>query len=314
MKKNLKKALCVLMSTGMLFSGVTVAYGEESNISLQINGSEISAEVPPTIIDGRTMVPVRAIFEAVGANIDFDAETKTITARKGDTTVNMTVGANAVTVNNKEVQLDAPAVIVNGRTLAPARFVAETFGYTVQWDAENKIVKITGEESSTETTTETTTVTTTETTTETSTETTTESTTETTTKATATSSSKKYYDEYSDVLDYGTFSGANLVDKMTVELSDFKSHSYIYDFKYDESRFSGLDKVVETYAEQVEKNGWQVTAMAEAEEAGIITLICTKDDRILSFGTNFYDKKIMVEVIKSSKNTELLKKMLEESK
>ena len=47
-------------------------------------------------------------------------------------------------------------------------------------------------------------------------------------------------------------------------------------FKYDESRFSGLDKVVETYAEQVEKIGWQVTAMAEAEEAGIITLICTK--------------------------------------
>ena len=310
MKKNLKKALCVLMSTGMLFSGVTVAYGEESNISLQINGSEISAEVPPTIIDGRTMVPVRAIFEAVGANIDFDAETKTITARKGYTTVNMTVGANAVTVNNKEVQLDAPAVIVNGRTLAPARFVAETFGYTVQWDAENKIVKINGKESSTETTTETTTVTTTET----STETTTESTTETTTKATATSSSKKYYDEYSDVLDYGTFSGANLVDKMTVELSDFKSHSYIYDFKYDESRFSGLDKVVETYAEQVEKTGWKVTAMAEAEEAGIITLICTKDDRILSFGTNFYDKKIMVEVIKSSKNAELLNKMLEESK
>ena len=144
----------------------------------------------------------------------------------------MTVGANAVTVNNKEVQLDAPAVIVNGRTLAPARFVAETFGYTVQWDAENKIVKINGKESSTETTTETTTVTTTET----STETTTESTTETTTKATATSSSKKYYDEYSDVLDYGTFSGANLVDKMTVELSDFKSHSYIYDFKYDEEK------------------------------------------------------------------------------
>ena len=302
MKKSIKNVFCVLLSATMLLGGVSAVYGGEKSISLQVNGREISAEVPPTVIDGRTMVPVRAIFEAVGANIDFDAETKTITARKGDTTVNMTVGANAVTVNNKEVQLDAPAVIVNGRTLAPARFVAETFGYTVQWDAENKIVKINGKESSTETTTETTTVTTTETSTE------------TTTKATATSSSKKYYDEYSDVLDYGTFSGANLVDKMTVELSDFKSHSYIYDFKYDESRFSGLDKVVETYAEQVEKNGWQVTAMAEAEEAGIITLICTKDDRILSFGTNFYDKKIMVEVIKSSKNTELLKKMLEESK
>lgn len=306
MKKSIKNVFCVLLSATMLLGGVSAVYGGEKSISLQINGSEISAEVPPTVIDGRTMVPVRAIFEAVGANIDFDAETKTITAKKGDATVNMTVGTKVATVNNKEVQLDAPAVIVNGRTLAPARFVAETFGYTVQWDAENKIVKINGKESSTETTTETTTVTTTETSTET--------TTETTTKATATSSSKKYYDEYSDVLDYGTFSGANLVDKMTVELSDFKSHSYIYDFKYDESRFSGLDKVVETYAEQVEKTGWKVTAMAEAEEAGIITLICTKDDRILSFGTNFYDKKIMVEVIKSSKNAELLNKMLEESK
>ena len=59
----------------------------------------------------------------------------------------MTVGAKIATVNSKEVQLDAPAVIVNGRTLAPARFVAETFGYTVQWDAENKIVKINGKES-----------------------------------------------------------------------------------------------------------------------------------------------------------------------
>ena len=76
MKKNLKKALCVLMSTGMLFSGVTVAYGEESNISLQINGSEISAEVPPTIIDGRTMLTERAKYEALGANIDFHSQTK----------------------------------------------------------------------------------------------------------------------------------------------------------------------------------------------------------------------------------------------
>ena len=258
MKKNLKKVLCVLMSAGMLFSGVSVVYGEESNISLQINGSEISAEVPPTIIDGRTMVPVRAIFEAVGANIEFDAETKTITAKNGDTTVSMTVGANTVTVNDKEVQLDAPAVIVSGRTLAPARFVAETFGYDVQWDAENKIVKITGEESSTETTTETTTEATTETNTK------VETTTETTTKATssANSSSKKYYDEYSDVLDYGAYSGANLIDKMTVELSDLKSCSYIYDFKYDESKFSSLSKVIETYAEQAEKNGWETTAMA----------------------------------------------------
>ena len=307
MKKNLKKALCVLMSTGMLFSGVTVAYGEESNISLQINGSEISAEVPPTIIDGRTMVPVRAIFEAVGANIDFDAETKTITAKKGDTTVNMTVGTKVATVNSKEVQLDAPVVIVNGRTLAPARFVAETFGYTVQWDAENKIVKINGKESSTETTTETTTVTTTET----STETTTESTTETTTKATATSSSKKYYDEYSDVLDYGTYVNTSLEDKTIVELDDIKTCAYIYGFNYDQSRFSRLDKAVVSYAQQVEKNGWKEVALAEVKKDDVLVWIFVKDDRILTISTRFKEKKIVVEVVKSKDHEEILNKMLE---
>ena len=72
-----------LLSATMLLGGVSAVYGGEKSISLQINGSEISAEVPPTVIDGRTMVPVRAIFEAVGANIDFNAETKTITAKKG---------------------------------------------------------------------------------------------------------------------------------------------------------------------------------------------------------------------------------------
>ena len=97
MKKSIKNVFCVLLSATMLLGGVSAVYGGEKSISLQINGSEISAEVPPTVIDGRTMVPVRAIFEAVGANIDFDAETKTITAKKGDTTVNMTVGAKVAT-------------------------------------------------------------------------------------------------------------------------------------------------------------------------------------------------------------------------
>ena len=174
MKSKIKNLVCGILSATMLLGGVSAVYGGEKNISLQINGSETSAEVPPTVIEGRTMVPVRAIFEAVGANIEFDAETKTITAKKGDTIVSMTVGAKVATVNNKQVQLDAPAVIVSGRTLAPARFVAETFGYDVQWDAENKIVKITG--------------------------------------------STGFYEEYSDLTDYGSFSGANLLGNESLNI------------------------------------------------------------------------------------------------
>lgn len=250
MKKNLKKALCVLMSTGMLFSGVTVAYAEESNISLQINGSEISAEVPPTIMEGRTMVPVRAIFEAVGANIDFNAETKTITAKKGDTTVNMTVGAKIATVNSKEVQLDAPAVIVNGRTLAPARFVAETFGYTVQWDSENKIVKITG--------------------------------------------STEFYKDYSDLPDYGSFSGATLLGNEKIDVDGFVGQGYIYDFKYDKSKFSSGDDVDREYVNKLKENGWEYDGKTYGEENAEIMLFFRKGPMLCGYSVCNNHKQVAI--------------------
>ena len=253
MKKNLKKVLCVLMSAGMLFSGVSVVYGEESNISLQINGSEISAEVPPTIIDGRTMVPVRAIFEAVGANIEFDAETKTITAKNGDTTVSMTVGANTVTVNDKEVQLDAPAVIVSGRTLAPARFVAETFGYDVQWDAENKIVKITG--------------------------------------------STGFYEEYSDLTDYGSFSGANLLGNESLNIDGCSGKGYIYDFKYDKNKFSSGDDVDSSYVKELQKNGWEFDGQTFSEGNAEITVFFRKGTMLCGYSVCNNHKQVSVIVL-----------------
>ena len=238
------------MSTGMLLSGVTVAYGEESNISLQINGSEISAEVPPTIMEGRTMVPVRAIFEAVGANIDFNAETKTITAKKGDTTVNMTVGAKIATVNSKEVQLDAPAVIVNGRTLAPARFVAETFGYTVQWDSENKIVKITG--------------------------------------------STEFYKDYSDLPDYGSFSGATLLGNEKIDVDGFVGQGYIYDFKYDKSKFSSGDDVDREYVNKLKENGWEYDGKTYGEENAEIMLFFRKGPMLCGYSVCNNHKQVAI--------------------
>lgn len=132
--------------------------GEES-ISLKIDGTELECEVPPQIVDGRTMVPVRAIFEAVGADVNWDSDTKTVTGVKGDTTVEMTVDNSVELINGEAVQMDAAPMVIEGRTLAPARYVAEAFGCTVEWDADNKIVNIGVEdqaviETSTETTTE----------------------------------------------------------------------------------------------------------------------------------------------------------------
>ena len=149
----------------------TVSAYSEKVISLEIDGTVIRTEVPPTVIGGRTMVPVRDIFEACGSNVTWDPATKKITGSKGGKNVVMQVGSNKLYMNSSVATMDCTPVIIEGRTLAPARYVALGFGGTTQWDALNKVVVITGVttptvETTTEMTTTTTVITTTETTTE----------------------------------------------------------------------------------------------------------------------------------------------------
>ena len=108
-----------------------------SEISVFLNGVKMEFEVPPQIINGRTMVPLRAIFEAMGvdsADIKWDDPTQTVTAVKGATTVILTIGSTSPTINGVVRPIDQPAEIINNRTLAPLRFVAEAFGGSVDWD------------------------------------------------------------------------------------------------------------------------------------------------------------------------------------
>ena len=104
----------------------------------------IPLDVPPTIINDRTMVPLRAIFEALGAVVSWDGETKTIFAVNGNTVVVMQIGQEMMYVNSERVSLDSPSVIVEDRTLVPVSAIAEAFGNNVEYDEETKTVKITG--------------------------------------------------------------------------------------------------------------------------------------------------------------------------
>ena len=159
MKMN--KLIASLLAVSLLAFPVVQVSADE-NISLTVNGEKVETQVPPTIIDGRTMVPVRDIFEACGAKVNWDANTKTITGEKGNTTVVMQIDSNMLFINEDVTEMDAIPVIIDGRTLAPARYVAESFGGIVDWDAENKVVMIDvadDDEEITETTTEETTVT-----------------------------------------------------------------------------------------------------------------------------------------------------------
>jgi len=96
--------------------------------------------VKPVIENGTTLVPLRAIFEALGATVDY--ANGNITAKKGDTTVKLTIGQKEATVNGKTVTLSVPAKVVTGSTLVPLRFIGESFGNKVDWNATTQTITI----------------------------------------------------------------------------------------------------------------------------------------------------------------------------
>lgn len=114
-----------------------------TEISVVVDGKAIAFDQPPIVENNRTLVPMRAIFEAIGAEIFWNESTQTVTATKGSTTIVIQIGNNIMTKNGGEIALDIPAKLINSRTLVPVRAISEAFGATVKWDEENNTVLIT---------------------------------------------------------------------------------------------------------------------------------------------------------------------------
>jgi len=108
-----------------------------------LDGRQLTFEVPPIIENDRTLVPLRAIFEAMGASVDWNNTTRTVTSIKEGTTVVLAIGSIKPTVNGQVWPLDVPAKIKNDRTLAPLRFVGEAFGGEVDWNNTTRTITIT---------------------------------------------------------------------------------------------------------------------------------------------------------------------------
>ncbi len=131
-----------LPEAGSSSSAGTITLQIGSNI-LTADGVATTLDVPAQIIGDRTMVPLRAIFEALGASVDWDGDTRTVTSVKGDITVKLTIGENAIYKNGEAKELDVAGQIVDDRTLVPVRAIAESFDSDVAWDADTQTVTIT---------------------------------------------------------------------------------------------------------------------------------------------------------------------------
>jgi N-acetylmuramoyl-L-alanine amidase len=112
------------------------------DIQVYLDGQLLSFDVPPQIENDRTLVPLRGIFEAMGASVDWDDAARTVTARREGVVIVLPIGSANPTVNGAVWPLDVPAKIVGGRTLAPLRFVGEGFGGQVSWNETSRTVTI----------------------------------------------------------------------------------------------------------------------------------------------------------------------------
>lgn len=147
MKKILSalKGLMLAAVIMLCFSAVSYA-NDSSEIKIYLDGKAVAFDSAPIIENGRTLVPLRAIFEAMDAEVLWDDATKTVTAARGDTKIKMTIGEAQFYVNETVVALDVPAKIVNSRTMVPARAIAESFGVDVSWNDSARAVVLCDDE------------------------------------------------------------------------------------------------------------------------------------------------------------------------
>lgn len=113
-----------------------------SHIEILLDGRELELDVPPEVRNERTMVPIRAVAEALGADVSWDGDTQQIHMTRAGVDVVMTLNSTAAAIDGETVEMDVAPYATDGRTLIPARYVAEFFGQKVDWDGEKRQVLI----------------------------------------------------------------------------------------------------------------------------------------------------------------------------
>ena len=130
--------LALILAT---FGNVLPAHAQTIRITL--NGRTLTTDVAPVLRDGRTLVPFRAIFEALGATVEWDSATNAVRGFNGPSFVLLQPDSRIAYSSGKAISLDVPATIIGGRTMVPLRFVSEAMGAQVDWVQSTATVAIT---------------------------------------------------------------------------------------------------------------------------------------------------------------------------
>lgn len=131
-------------------SAITLYYDEtaheysEKPITMIVNGETVNFDMPPVIINERTLIPVRGLFEKLGAAIEWDGAAGMVKIVSNETTILLWADHQTASVNGQSMQMDVAPKIINDRMMIPVRFISESLGYQVGWDGITATVTITG--------------------------------------------------------------------------------------------------------------------------------------------------------------------------
>jgi len=115
-------------------------------VKVFVDNQPVYFDQPAVIVAGRVLVPLRGVFERLGAIVAWDPTTETVLAQRGDTRIALRIGAPQATINGQAALMDVPALLVGGRTMVPLRFLSQALGAQVSWDAAAATVTVTSQQ------------------------------------------------------------------------------------------------------------------------------------------------------------------------
>ncbi len=135
--------LILIISTFMFGMPNLPAAKAQSDIKVLLDGKEVKFDVGLHFLNGRTLVPFRALAEALRVNVTWEASTQRVFASDEKNSVSMLIGDPVAYINGEQVVMDISPLIVDGRVLVPLRFFGEAFGCEIVWDEKNNCILIT---------------------------------------------------------------------------------------------------------------------------------------------------------------------------
>jgi len=142
-----RRLFTFILCFALILTAVPVLSAEGADAPVVfLDGKKLEFEVDPKIIDGSTLVPLRKIFESLGATVNWEQETKTVTANKKKTEIIYSVGNDYYTKDGKASTIPVAGQVIDGSTLVPLRFVGEALGATVGWEGASRTITISSAE------------------------------------------------------------------------------------------------------------------------------------------------------------------------